>query len=197
MGRTPSRQVVIRILETSESVLAASGFAAVTPTTVAAAAGVSPQTIYNRFGSMEALFDDLATRGFRSLTEDIVGDPGALVTATGGPLQWPTEVLRRYRRFAMEDPHRHRFLFDGDRPWWSDRTRLVATGPVDALVAVAQRAIEAGVLLPGDPADVANRLLAAAEGAIRLELAGRGSAAEFEATVATMIRGLRPSAQVR
>jgi len=84
------------------------------------------------------------------------------------PLDRLTELFRRMRSFALTDPNRYRFLFETPMPWRSPRT---------------------------EDAELTLRLLANAHGAIQAELTQRGrrgQTVDAEATVATMIRGLRP-----
>ena len=72
--------------------------------------------------------------------------------------------------------------------------------PFGLAVAATRMAIDAGLLIPGDAVDLAGRIWACAEGTIRLELASLDrlpAHPHFEATLATMVRGLRPSAQLR
>lgn len=200
MRRTPTREVVGRIRSGAATVLATRGAGAVTPEAVATAAGVSKQTVYNRFGGRDALLDDVATAGYRRLSADLVGQPGAGLGSMADPLGMLIEVFRRYRTFALAEPELHRFLFDrapqsGFVP--SKRTDEARREVFAVFVAVTRLAVEAGRLLPGDPSDFARRLLAAASGSVRLESGDDDRDAVFEATMATVIRGLRPSDQLR
>ena len=202
MPRTPSRLVVARILDAADTVLDTDGPAGLTAAAVADAAGVSLQTVYNRFGSFEALLDRSATRGFRSLTAALLDLDHRPLGEIDDPLAMLIELWRRYHAFAVARPQLHRFLFDEPQPWRSARAASAESEHVRLVTAVVQRALDAGRLLPGRSEEVTDRLLAAARGAIELEMSRRGRAnggatTGYDAVMATMIRGLRPSAQLR
>jgi AcrR family transcriptional regulator len=195
MTRTASFDVAPTIVAAGRRVVARSGAQSLTLRDVAAEAEVSPQSLYNRFGTRQALLDDVATDGLRRLIEAIMGADERPLASVGDPLLAIVEVLRRHRRFALAEPRLERFLFDDDVDGFepSTRTRSRREECLGILAAVTGRAMAAGLLLPGDRDDIAGRLWAVARGALDLGFDDR----RFEAAVATMIRGLRPSAQLR
>ena len=65
--RTDSVALVTKVLDAAEELLEAQGPTALTARAVAATAGVSPQSIGNRFGSLDEVLGDLSARGFRRL----------------------------------------------------------------------------------------------------------------------------------
>lgn len=201
MPRTRSADVVPTIRTAAHRVLARSGPTGVTVRAVAAEADVSAQSIYNRFGTRDALLDDVATAGYRALTAAMLGNGDKRLTTIADPLHRLSEVFRRYRTAALTEPHVNRFLFDEPMPWRSDRTRDAAAEPFGLAVTATRLALEAGLILPGDPRELASRIWAVTDGAVRLELAGAAdrlpATVDAEAILATVIRGLRPSAQLR
>ena len=200
MNRTRSAELVPVIRKAAHRVLAEAGSAGITIRAVATEANVSPQSLYNRFGNREALLDDVATAGYRALSTTMLGHGHRQLATISDPLLRLTELFRRYRIVALAEPSVHRFLFDEPMPWRSGRTREAAAEPFGLAVAATRMAIDAGLLIPGDAVDLAGRIWACAEGTIRLELASLDrlpAHPHFEATLATMVRGLRPSAQLR
>lgn len=202
MPRTPNRLVVSNILDAAALELSNHGPEALTSTNVATAANVSVQTIYNRFGSIDGLLDDLTNRSFRRLTAELVAD--AQARQERGQVDQVAVlvgILRQYRRFARADPERHRFLFNHparDRSW-SSRTRAAAAEPLSVVAAATGQAIAAGQLLPIDRGEAASCLWVTARGAVDHDLAlwPDGGRPVFDRAIATIIRGLRPRAQLR
>lgn len=195
MGRTASADLATRIVAAACRVLADAGPHGLALRDVAVEAGVSVQSLYNRFGTKNTLLDDVATAGLRRLIAAMMDPAGWPLTTIDDPLLAIAEALRRYRRFALAEPLLHDFL-SGDLPVGfvpSPRTQRLRMESHDVLVAATRLAMEAGLLLPGRPEAIAIRLWATVRGAIELELDDR----DFEGAVATMIRGLRPSAQLR
>lgn len=201
MPRARSADLVPTIRTAAHRVLARSGPAGVTIRAVANEADVSAQSIYNRFRTRDALLDDVATAGYRALTAAMLGSADQRLTTIADPLHRLNEVFRRYRATALAEPHVHRFLFDEPMPWRSHRTREAATEPFGLAVATTRLTLEAGLILPGDPRELASRIWAVADGTVRLELACAAdrlpATVDAEAILATVIRGLRPGAQLR
>lgn len=197
MTRTSSSETVPAARAAAAAVLAREGPGGLTIRAVAAEAGIAPQSIYNRFGSRQELLDDVAVIGYRRLIERLLDLRGDSLAEVADPLMALIEVLRRYQAAARAEPELHRFLFrppaDGYVP--STRAQEVRREAIELIETVVARAITGGALLPGEPAETAGRLLAAAEGGLRLEWADLE--VDGDAAVATMIRGLRPSAQLR
>ncbi|MEO3888632.1 TetR/AcrR family transcriptional regulator [Nonomuraea sp. B5E05] len=112
-----------RALAAARELLAGDAFTKITVDTVAKAADVSRQTIYNVFGAksglLEALFDALATQGGMDLTEAFTapGEEAALAafaeTFCGF---WASDrlVIRRLRGMAVLDPDLGRLLRERD-----------------------------------------------------------------------------------
>lgn len=199
MTRTRYVDTVPTVREAAWRVLAQVGVDRLTIRAVAAEASVSPQSFYNRFGTREMLLDDLATAGYRQLSAAMLGHGTDTLASVADPIDRLTEVFRRFRTFAVTDPNRHRFLFDDPMPWRSHRTREAAAEVFDLVVAVTRYAVDHDDLVPGDPAELTLRLWAAAQGSVQLELMDddrrpgrRPQLVDAEATMATMIRGLRP-----
>lgn len=197
MTRTSSAETVGNVRAAAARVLARTGYSGLTIRAVAAEAGTSTQSIYNRFGSKQELLDDVAVIGYRRLAERLLDLRGRSLADVADPLTALIEVVRRYGDAARAEPELHRFLFGAPVAGYvlSARAQRARREAIVLIEMVVARAVGEGALLPGEPAEIAGRLLAAVEGSLRLEWTG------FEVTggaaVATMIRGLRPSAQLR
>lgn len=118
-----ARQTRLRILTAARTLLAGATVTQVSVDTVAKAADVSRQTIYNTFGSkpglLEALFDSLAEQGGMSL-EAAFGTADERAAVTGFVEVfcgfWASErlVIRRLRGMAALDPDLERLLGERD-----------------------------------------------------------------------------------
>ena len=77
----------------------------------------------------------------------------------------------------------------------SDPCRLDAAVAFQVVVDLVRVALDAGVLRPGDPVDLAEGIWATCHGLVSLELAGIGFVPDrethFEAITAALLRGLR------
>ena len=199
MVRTPSRQVPERVVAAADRVLRRDGPTGLQVRAIAVEAEVSAQTVYNRFGSIEAVIDDLATVAHRRLQQRLLDLDVRPLTAVGDPLWLIIELLRRYRRFVHTEPHLDRLLFDPPTGLFTPSTRTVAAeAETRRLLEVAvAKALEAGLLLPGPADELAWRLWALTSGASRAELVLPGREdRRFDGALATMVRGLRPRAHL-
>ncbi len=196
-GRTPSIEVEGALLEGAERLLERGGAEALSVRRMAAEAGVAPMGVYNRFGGKHGMLDALLARGFDELDAALAagGDPdplGALADAT-----------RRYRSFAKTHPALYGLMFDRAIPGWrpSPAALAHAAAPFGRLADHVSRAMAAGALADGDPAEVAQRLWSASHGAVSLELRGIGFVndidAHHELLAQTVLRGLSSARQRR
>ncbi|MCL3836354.1 TetR/AcrR family transcriptional regulator [Aeromicrobium duanguangcaii] len=159
-----------RLLEEAARILDEQGPAALSARRLAAGAGTSTMGVYTHFGSMGALVDAVATEGFRRLIERVdavepTDDPAADLLAAAGA----------YRANALENPHLYAVMFGS-----ISVRALGGAGPDDAvayaafrqLVALVERAMDAGRLRRDDPGAVAAQWWSALHGYMVLELAG-------------------------
>ncbi|MCD9153661.1 TetR/AcrR family transcriptional regulator [Aeromicrobium duanguangcaii] len=159
-----------RLLEEAARILDEQGPAALSARRLAAGAGTSTMGVYTHFGSMGALVDAVATEGFRRLIERVdavepTDDPAADLLAAAGA----------YRANALENPHLYAVMFGS-----ISVRALGGAGPDDAvayaafrqLVALVERAMDAGQLRRDDPGAVAAQWWSALHGYMVLELAG-------------------------
>lgn len=194
--RTPSAELEQRILNAATTVLTDVGAGALTQRKVAEVAGVSPQSIYNRFDSKHDLLDAIANIGFLDLTEHLLNADGVALSSIEDPLDNIAEGLRRYRDFALANPRRYGAMFDADVPGFtiSDRTLGTAFESLRVLIDAVARARTAGVIDEVDDLSAAQMIWGAAHGVLRFELTDVGFVddwdAHFQTTIATMLRGL-------
>jgi len=189
-SRTPSADIERELLAAAEAVLVRDGPGGLTVRAVAAAAGIAPMGVYSRLGGKDGLVDALLIRGFDRLTE--------AMEAAGevDPIQRLRGCGRRYRRFALANPHFYAIMFEGAiaRDELPDVVREHAAAAFGALVRGVELAVAAGRVIAPDPTEVAQQLWNAVHGAVSLELRGMiltpDPEVTFEAFLLTLMRGL-------
>jgi AcrR family transcriptional regulator len=182
------------LLDAAARLLQRDGPDALTVRHIAAEAGVAPMCVYSRFGGKNGIVDELFIDGFdelaaRSRAIDVSDARQALIAC--GECYWT---------FATERPATYAVMFDravtGYTP--SDEARQHAADCFGTLVALVGRAIDAGVLAPADPVDVAQQLWASMHGLVSLTLRGLGFVDDVDGfrhrLVDTLLRGLSPAA---
>src|SRR5215469_12402782 len=189
-SRTPSADVERELLAAAESVLVRDGPGGLTVRAVAAEAGIAPMGVYSRLGSKDGLVDALLIRGFDRLTVAITAD------AELEPLERLRGCGRRYRQFALANPHFYAIMFEDPIPHEqvSDALSEHAAQTFGALVRSVELAAAAGVIIAPDATEVAQQLWNAVHGAVALELKGMiltpDPGATYEAFLVTVLRGL-------
>lgn len=190
--RTPSRDVELALVDAAERVLVTDGPDAVTVRAVAAAAGVAPMGVYNRFGGKDGLVDAVLTRGFLALRAAIAphgeSDPGERLMNSG----------LRYREFALS--HRAHYLAMFDDTMHQERTSpdvmAHARAAFDELVGHVRYGMVGGALADGDPEVVAQQIWSTVHGAVQLEIKGilqvQDAERVYRLLLDTIYRGLRP-----
>ncbi len=180
------------LLRAASTLLAKEGSSALTVRRIAAEAGVSTMGVYSRFGGKDGVVDVLLREGFDDLSAAMEA-----MEETGDPLSDLQRCCWAYREFGLSNPTRYRLMFEGIVPDFvpSEESIASASASFDLLVGRVARCVDAALLAPGDPADIAVSLWAASHGLISLELSGRKPAAvagvdPYERTMAAMIRGL-------
>ena len=192
-GRTPSADVERELLAAAEAVLVREGPGGLTVRAVATEAGIAPMGVYNRLGGKDGLVDALLIRGFDRLR--------AACDATRGPDATARffDAGRRYREFALANPHFYAIMFEDAIPHEFDNPEVGehATAAFEALVRIVENSAEAGVIAAADPTDVAQQIWSTLHGAVALELKGliqtADPAATYQALLGTLFHGLASS----
>jgi AcrR family transcriptional regulator len=166
----PADDVRVRLLESAARLLGEEGPSALTTRRLANEAGTSTMAVYTHFGSMPALVRAIVAEGFARLHARV-----AAVELTDDPLVDLHAVAVAYREHALANPHLYAVMFGsaslGGYRLHDDELE-VGLAAFGQLVAATQRAMDAGVLRPGDAAAVAGQLWTALHGFVMLELAG-------------------------
>jgi AcrR family transcriptional regulator len=191
-GRTPSADVERELLAAAEAVLVREGPGGLTVRAVATEAGIAPMGVYNRLGGKDGLVDALLIRGFDRLR--------AACEATAGPDATARffDAGRRYREFALANPHFYAIMFEDAIPHMFDNPEVAehAEAAFSALVRVVELTAAAGAIAAPDPVEVAQQIWSAIHGAVALELKGliqtEDPAATYQAALETLFRGLAP-----
>ena len=191
-GRTPSADVERELLAAAEAVLVREGPGGLTVRAVATEAGIAPMGVYNRLGGKDGLVDALLIRGFDRLR--------AACDATAGPDATARffDAGRRYREFALANPHFYAIMFEDAIPHMFDNPEVAehAEAAFNALVRVVELTAAAGAIAAPDPVEVAQQIWSAIHGAVALELKGliqtEDPAATYQASLETLFRGLAP-----
>jgi AcrR family transcriptional regulator len=189
-SRTPSADVERELIAAAEAVLVRHGPGGVTVRAVAAAAGIAPMGVYNRFGGKEGLVDALLIIGFDRLRSAV----------EAGTEPDMVERLRacgmRYRQFALSNRHLYAIMFEGANPRVSSSPEVAdhAAAAFGALVRNVEAAAATGRLTAADPRDVAQQIWSAVHGAMALEFRNLVQTpdpeATYRATVDTLLGGL-------
>jgi AcrR family transcriptional regulator len=191
-GRTPSADVERELLAAAEAVLVREGPGGLTVRAVAAEAGIAPMGVYNRLGGKDGLVDALLITGFDRLR--------AACDATAGPDARARfyDCGRRYREFALANPHFYAIMFEDAIPHMFDNPEVGehAEAAFRALVRVVEVTAAAGAIAAPDPVEVAQQIWSTVHGAVALELKGliqtEDPAATYRASIDTLFRGLAP-----
>ncbi len=179
------RQAAHRLLD-------AEGPSALSVRKLATAAEVAPMTIYHQFKSKDGIIDQLVRDGFQRLRDTLLEMPqsgDALVDSVRGGML--------YRQLALDHPHTYSLMFERAIPGYEPSMECMVTAgsSFEVLVDCMRRGQAAGQVIDGDPVELAERLWATMHGLVTLELHDYGfvadRAAHCEATLTTMMRGLR------
>ncbi|MGD0701111.1 MAG: TetR/AcrR family transcriptional regulator [Trebonia sp.] len=196
-GRTPSADVERELLTAAEAVLVREGPAGLTVRAVATEAGIAPMGVYNRLGGKEGLVDALLIKGFdrlRAAVDASRADPGPAADMRARFY----DCGRRYREFALANPHFYAIMFEDAIPHEFDNPEVAvhAEAAFYALVRVVEISAAAGVIAAPNPVETAQQIWSTVHGAVALELKGliqtENPAATYHAGLDTLIRGLAP-----
>jgi len=160
--RTKQRTPELRehVLSVALELLARDGVAAFTTRNVARQSDTSPPAIYELFGDKSGLVREVFFQGFRMLRRHLADVP-----QSEDPRADTLELMALYRDFVRQNPVLCEVMFS--RPFTDfapSGSELNASGSVRTLIVQqVRRCIDAGVL-HGDETDIANVLVALAQG---------------------------------
>lgn len=188
-GRTPSIEVGDSLMAAALDLIEETGPDGMTVRAVAARAGVAPMGVYSRFGGKPGLVEAVFVHGFHDLHEAVseARGPDARSRLHRGCMA--------YREYAMTHPHLYGLMFREMKALeLSEESVGAAVACFQVLADRVADAMEAGVLAPDDPTDVAQRIWNGLHGGVELEIAGISftddAEATFSAMIDTMLRGL-------
>jgi AcrR family transcriptional regulator len=146
------------------------GYAGVTLRSLAAELGCSPMTPYRYFSDKEAIFAAVRSASFGRFADA----QEAAAAAADAPEARLRALAGAYVRFALDEPHAYRIMFELDQtPEPDDADQLVEeTRAWQALRETVGAAVEAG-LVAGDPDTLAHLYWAGLHGLVSLHLAGK------------------------
>jgi AcrR family transcriptional regulator len=191
--RTPSLSIEAAVVDAATALLSSDGPAALSIRRIAAAAGVAPMSVYNRFGSKQGVVDALFTEGFVRL------DNAINITRSGDFEKDLITCGRRYRAFALENPTLYALMFSKAVPDYEPSVEASATAGRSFLHLVDHISwyVEHEVIEAGDPVEISQRVWETMHGAMSLELAEIGfvdnRAKHTDLLNRTLARGLRRS----
>ncbi len=190
-SRTPSRDVEQALIDAAERVLVRDGPGAVTVRAVAQEAGVAPMGVYNRFGGKDGLVDALLIRGFDALRDAIApageSDPAERLVNAG----------LRYRQFAVSNAAHYLAMFDNaiHQDQQAPEVMPHARATFEELVGHVRYCMVGGVLMQGDPEEIAQQIWSTVHGAVQLEIKGMLKVPDADRTyrnlLHTLYRGLK------
>lgn len=194
--RSPMRE---RILDAADGLLGRFGFQKTTAEDLAREAGIGRRTIYVHFTSKEEIFLASIDR----VVERLIGELKR-VLYSGGPAD---ERLRRmlvarilFRFDSVHGYHQNLDdMFSVLRPAYLERRDYYFSMEADVFTRVIEEGQKAGLLLPGEPMEVARVVLSATNGLLPYSLSERElndrNAVEqrIEKLSHVLLRGLRPA----
>lgn len=182
-----------RLCEAAERLFGEKGPDAVTMRQLAAELGVSPMTPYRYFEDKDDILAAVRTSAFNRFAESLE----TARAAHADPHLRGETVGQAYVRFAMENPHSYKMMFDMNQPHIEKYPDLIAAGQRARATMTdhVKDSIAAG-LYEGDPQQIGLMLWAAAHGVVVLQLSGMLPPGPdiYLALNATLSRGLAPAA---
>ncbi|GAC67492.1 TetR/AcrR family transcriptional regulator [Gordonia soli] len=157
--RTPATEVRAALITAGRRILERDGESALTVRAVAGEARVAPMGVYNHFDGKDGLLDAVVSDGFEEFAR-------AISTTDSDPLERLFASGRAYRRFAASYPRLYALMFSGRcRP-----DPAVAENAFGRFVEVIRYGQAGGIIVAGDPADLALQVWSCVHGAMSLEL---------------------------
>ena len=166
-GRQALREAV---LQTAGDVLAREGAGALTMRRIADQIGSSTTVLYALFDGKSGIIDAMVLEGHELLRQRLEAIP-----RTGAPFERLAATGVAYREAALGDPARYQLMFGSAIPGYQrgEAAREAARSSFHVLVEAVRDCIDAGVFKSStDPRFAAEILIAAAHGAVSLELSG-------------------------
>jgi AcrR family transcriptional regulator len=158
-----------RLCAAAERLFAEHGPDAVTMRQLAAELGVSPMTPYRYFEDKDEILAAVRTNGFNRFAEQLE----AARAATPDARARGEAVGEAYVRFALENPHSYKLMFDLNQPNVEKYPDLIAAGQRARATMTdhVKDSIAAGIYA-GDPERIGMMMWAAVHGVVVLQLAG-------------------------
>ena len=181
------------LLASAAEILEAEGPDSLSVRRIATAAHVAPMGVYNHFESKSGIVEALFVQGFERLGEAMTS-----ISDIQDPYEALREGGRLYRALALAHPMMYQLMFMRAIPGFEPGKSAieVCSKAFDALVAAVQRAMTAGVITEGSPADTAEEIWASVHGWVSLELLGIGFVEDqdtcFDQLCTSLLRGLHP-----
>jgi AcrR family transcriptional regulator len=188
--RTPSLKISPEVLRAAVSILDEEGPDGFTVRAIAKRADVAPMAIYNHFGGVNGVIEQLWTLGFEMLGEAVNRHSGDVeVDFMGAGLA--------YRRFALENRGLYTIMFlhqfRNFEP--SPASVQIAAQTYQALTTIVERCQSAGILTHSRASDAAQVIWSGCHGYVALELHGVNFSQNADDTylmlLETLRRGLR------
>lgn len=184
--RTPSLKIGPEVLRSAEAILDEEGPDGFTVRAIAKRADVAPMAIYNHFGGVNGVIDQLWTRGFEML--------GDAVSRHSGDVEVDfVSAGLAYRRFALENRGLYTIMFmhrfRNFEP--SPESAQIAAQTFQALVNIVERCQAAGILTHSRSSDAAQVIWSGCHGYVSLELHGINFAQSPDDTYVMLLETLR------
>lgn len=189
-ARTPSADLERAVLDAAHQVLVDHGTEGLSVREICRVAGVAPMGLYSRFGNKHGVVDALFADGFVLLRSRLAATADEPIA---GRLRLGCQA---YRQFAIDQPTLYSVMFDRAIAEFepSAGSIEIAFAAFGELLGRVRAAMDAGLLTPADPTDVAHQIWASMHGAVSLELRGIGfiddPAATFDRMVDALLAGL-------
>jgi len=184
--RTPSLQISPEVLRAAVSILDEEGPDGFTVRAIAKRADVAPMAIYNHFGGVNGVIEQLWTQGFHMLKEAFNRHSGDV------EVDFINAGLA-YRRFALENRGLYTIMFlhrfRNFEP--SPASVQIAAQTYQALVTIVERCQVAGILTHSRPSDAAQVIWSGCHGYVSLELHGVNFAQNPDDTYVMLLETLR------
>jgi AcrR family transcriptional regulator len=184
--RTPSLKIGPEVLRSAVSILDEEGPDGFTVRAIAKRADVAPMAIYNHFGGVNGVIDQLWTHGFEMLGEAVNRNSGDV------EVDFMSAGLA-YRRFALENRGLYTIMFmhrfRNFEP--SPAGAQIAAQTYQALVTIVERCQAAGILTHSRASDAAQVIWSGCHGYVSLELHGINFAQNADDTYVMLLETLR------
>jgi AcrR family transcriptional regulator len=191
--RTHDQALRLRLLDEGGRLLAAEGAAGLTTRRLAGRAGTSSSAVYSLFGDKAGLLRAMFAEGFRRLARRFAELPRSDDVASD-----LVALGRAFRANALANPHLYDLMFRSSVPGLDLPVEECeeALETFRVLVSAVRRCLEAGVIAPADPEEVARVLFGLVDGLAGLELRGWLGDPEtagrcWEMALWAMLRGLQ------